>query len=297
MPSSVILPTYTIGSWAANVDDDYFCRWVVTSQTLHSGAERKMHTTERPFGMGAYRARSYLGARSDTLQGWCQAPDFAGAAAARDRLLSVCTDGAQATLVKYDGLSSRQLAVELDAAAVKIEPWSDAQGFDWQVPLYVADPRWLDTTIQTAGPASVGGASTDGLDWAAGSPGGLDWNAGSPGGLDWGLSGVGGVLALANTGTTATWPVFTITGPVLNPSFTNPDTGDVIAYTGSVDLGQTLVIDTNPFSRSVQLNGIDRFGFLASAQWIEIPAAGQVTVQFAGAGVGTVIATWRNAYN
>lgn len=297
MPTSVILPTYTIGTWAANVDDDYGCRWVVASQTFSSGPGRKMHSTERPFGLGAYRARSYLVARTDTLQGWCQAPDFPGAAAARDRLLSVFTDGVQAVLVRSDGLSSRQLTVELDASAIKVEPWADAQGFDWQLPLYAADPRWLDTNVQTAGPVSVGSASTDGLDWAAGSPGGLDWNAGSPGGLDWGSSGVGGVLSLGNTGTAPTWPVFTIVGPVVNPSFTNPATGDVIAYTGSVDLGQTLVIDTSPFTRSVTLNGVDRFGLLASAQWIEIPAGSQVTVQFAGTGSGTVTATWQNAYN
>lgn len=297
MPTSVILPTYTIGSWATNVDDDYGCRWVVTAQTLQSSAGRKTHTTERPFGMGAYRARSYLGARSDTLQGWCQAPDFAGAAAARDRLLGTFPDGAQLTLVKSDGISTRQLTVELDSDAIKIAGWSDAQGFDWQLPLYAVDPRWLDTTVQTAGPVTVGGASTDGLDFTAGSPGGLDYTAGSPGGLDWGSSGGGGVLALSNPGTAPTWPVFTVTGPLTNPTFTNPATGDTIAYTGLVDVGQTLVIDTSPFSRSVALNGVDRFGFLASAQWIEIPPAGQVTVQFSGTGAGSVTATWQYAYN
>ncbi|MEV6648056.1 hypothetical protein [Amycolatopsis sp. NPDC051371] len=297
MPTSVILPTYSVGGWSANVDDDYGCRWVVTGQTLHGGAGRKLHTTERPFGMGAYRARSYLAARSDTLQGWCQAPDFAGAAAARDRLLGVFPDGSLAALVKADGTSTRQLLVELDSSAVKIEPWADAQGFDWQLPLYAADPRWLDTAVQTAGPAVVGGASTDGLDFAAGSPGGLDYLAGSPGGLDWGSSGNGGVLSLANLGTAPSWPVFTVAGPLTNPAFTNPATGDLIAYTGTVDTGQTLVIDTSPFTRSVALNGVDRFGFLASAQWIEIPPGGQVTVQFSGTGAGAVTATWQYAYN
>ncbi|MFJ1764047.1 phage distal tail protein [Amycolatopsis sp. NPDC088138] len=291
MPSLVIMPTYTIGSWSANVDDDFSCRWVVTSQTLHSGSARKTHATERPFGMGAYRARSYLTARSDTLQGWCQAPDFTGAAAARDRLLSVFSDGGQATLVKSDGLSARQLKVELDATAVKIEPWADAQGFDWQLSLYAADPRWLDTAVQTAGPLTVIGAATDGLDWGSG---GLDW---ANGGLDWGSSGNSGVLSLSNPGTATTWPVFTVTGPLTNPTFTNPATGDLIAYTGTVETGQTLVIDTSPFTRSVALNGVDRFGFLASAQWIEIPSGGQVTVQFSGTGAGTVTATWQYAYN
>lgn len=297
MASPVILPTYAIGNWSANVDDDFGCRWVATAQTLNSGSSRKLHNTERPFGLGAYRARSYLAARSDTLQGWCQAPDFAGAAAARDRLLGAFPDGGQAVLIKDDGLSSRQLLVELDAAALKLEPWADATGFDWQLSLYAADPRWLDTVVQSAGPATVIGTSTDGLDWTAGSPDGLDWAAGSPGGLNWGVSGVGGLLSLGNLGTAPTWPVFTVVGPLVDPTFTNPATGDVIAYTGTVEAGQTLVIDTNEFTRSVALNGVDRFGFLASAQWIEIPAGGDVTVQFSGTGAGTVTASWQNAYN
>ncbi|QKV74533.1 phage tail domain-containing protein [Amycolatopsis sp. Hca4] len=291
MATPVILPTYSVGGWSANVDDDFGCRWVVTAQTLHGGASRKLHATERPFGMGAYRARSYLSARSDTVQGWCQAPDFAGAVAARDRLLGVFPDGTQLALVKTDGISTRQLLVELDSTAIKIEGWADAQGFDWQLPFYAADPRWLDTTVQTAGPFTVIGTATDGLDWGSG---GLDW---ANGGLDWGSSGNGGVLSLNNPGTAPTWPVFTIAGPLTNPTFTNPATGDVISYTGTIEAGQTLVIDTSPFTRSVALNGVDRFGFLASAQWIEIPPGGQVTVQFSGTGAGTVTATWQYAYN
>lgn len=291
MPTSVILPVYSIGGWSANVDDDFGCRWVVTAQTFNSGSGRKLHVSERPFGMGAYRARSYSAARSDTMQGWCQAPDFAGSAAARDRLLGVFPDGAQLALVKSDGLSTRQLLVELNADAPKIDGWADAQGFDWQLPLYAADPRWLDTAVQTAGPFTVGGPATDGLDWGSG---GLDW---ANCGLDWGSSGNSGVLSLSNLGTAPTWPVFTVVGPLTNPTFTNPATGDVIAYTGTVQAGQTLVIDTSPFTRSVTLNGVDRFGFLASAQWIEIPPGGQVTVQFSGTGAGTVTATWQYAYN
>lgn len=293
MSSRVIWPTYSVAGWTANADDDSGCRWVVTDSTLTSGPKRKTHITERPFGAGAYRARSYPTARYDTLGGWCQAPDRAGAEAARDQFLSTFPDGDQVVLVKDSGISQRQLTVELDAAEPKIEFWEDAQGFDWQLALCAIDPRWLGIAVQSA-TTTVGGPSTDGLDWNV-SPGGLDWNV-SPGGLDWGAGGSSGVLALANAGTFTTWPVYTITGPITNPSFTDPSTGDVVAYTGFIDVGQTLVIDSSPFSRSVRLNGIDRFGLLASAQWIEIPAGGQVNVQFGGSGTGSVVATWQNAY-
>lgn len=499
MPTRVLYPTYTIGSWAANVDDDFGCRWVVTSQTLYGGSGRKTHTQERPFGTGAYRARSYLAGRSDLLQGWCQAPDRASARAAQDRFKALFPSGGQDVLLLDDGISPRQLTVEAAEAAPKCEPWADAQGFDWQLPLLSADPRWLDTTVRSA-VTTVGSASTDGLNWGppdpmfvnvgaasegsnaprtpgmppgilagdpllcfaairnsgAGTPdqpagyttlvdgsnmrlfgkiydgsegpptvtftggvsgatnhaqmaalrgvglsvlgspatllnasaqdvaypslaapsvglatilylgwkqntwagaglatgaateigdistatgngaaivwdflfqgrdpaavssgvfsitggasaisrgavvalapagGGLDWATG--GGLNWGVSGSSGLLTIDNPGTALTWPVFTIVGPITNPSITNPANGAVIAYSGLVDTGQTLVIDTNPFTRSVTLNGIDRSGFLSSAQWIEIPAGGAVALQFAGTGIGSCTATWQYAY-
>jgi hypothetical protein len=300
VPTRVIWPTYQFGSlWAANVDDDFGCRWVVLSQTYNSGPPRKTHITDKPFGMGSYRSRSYVGARYDTIGGWCdaQAGGMAGAEAAKHRLLALASVSGQLQLLRSTPVGDQVLQVELNTDAIRVEMWESADGFDWQLGTAAVDPRWLSPVAQVAGPVSVGGASTDGLDWASGSPGGLNWLGGSPGGLDWGLSGVGGVFTLANAGTAPTWPVFTVTGPVTNPTFTDPATGDVIAYTGLVDVGQTLVIDTSPFTRAVTLNGIDRFGFLASAQWIEIPPGGSVTVQFAGTGTGTVSAAWQPAYN
>ncbi len=298
MPTRVIWPTYTIGSWAANVDDDAGARWVVTAQTLSNGVGRKTHFSERPFGMGAYRDRSYPTARAGMIQGWCQAQDRAGRVAARDRLMALFPDGDQALLVVDDGISQRQLLVELDAEAPKCEVWQTGEGFDWQLPLYAADPRFLDAAARSVS-TTIGTAASDGLDWNAGSPGGLDWTAGSPGGLDWGTSGSGGLLTLANPGSEITWPTFTITTPstLTNPVLTNPATGDVLAYNGTIDAGQTLTIDCSPFTRSVTLNGIDRSGALSSAQWIDIPAGRTTTVQAAGTGSGTITATWRYAYN
>lgn len=292
MPTRVIWPTYQLGSlWAANMDDDFGCRWVVTSQTFSSGPPRKTHLSDKPFGMGSYRARPFVGARYDTIAGWCDGGDMAGAEAARDRLLRLASESGLLPLTRSTPSGDRVLQVELNADAIRAEPWKTADGFDWQLQFAAVDPRWLSPAPQTAGPIAVGGGATDGLDWGSG---GLDWGSG---GLDWGVSGVGGVFTLVNPGTAPTWPLFTVAGPITNPSFTNPATGDQIAYTGLVEVGQTLVIDTSPFSRSVTLNGVDRIGLLAAAQWIEVPPGGQVTVQFGGSGTGTVSAAWPTAYN
>ncbi|HEY3482430.1 MAG TPA: hypothetical protein VGL02_26345 [Streptomyces sp.] len=301
----MIWPTYQLGDlWAANVDDDYGCRWIVLSQTYNSGPPRRTHITDKPFGMGSYRADSDVAARYDTIAGWCDARaagDGAGgmvaAEAAMDRLKRLASERGVLPLTKSTPAGDRVLQVELNTEAIRAEMWESADGFEWQLQTASVDPRWLSPTLLTAGPVSAGAASTDGLDWASGSPGGLDWTPGSPGGLDWGISGVGGVLTLTNPGTAPTWPVYTVTGPWLNPSFTDPTTGDVVAYNGLVDLGQTLVIDSSPFTRSVQLNGVDRIGLLSAVQWIEVPPGGQVTVQCGGSGTGTVFAAWPKADN
>lgn len=304
MPTQVILPTYSIGSWSANVDDDFGCRWVVApggASIATDGVGRKTHTTERPFGPGAYRSRSYPSARTGVLQGWMDAGgDRVARVAARDRLMSLFADGGQAVLVVDDGISPRQLTVELDSAIPRCDVWQDGAGFDWQLPLYAADPRFL-STVERSATATLTATSADGLDWASGSPGGLDWTGGGTGGLDWGVSGTGNnVLTLDNPGSATTWPLLTITTPsgLQNPTFVDPLTGGVLAYTGSITAGQTLRIDNSPFAVSpVTLDGIDRTGALGSARWISIPAGGSKAVQFTGIGVGTVVATWRNANN
>lgn len=298
MPTPWGYPYYTIGSsWSVNVDDDYGCRWgVAPGVDIMNGPAVKTHITTRPFQIGAYRAKSYLDGRTITLPGWVTCPSRQAMIAARDRFLSIFPDGGQRTLTMFDGYNhNRSLTVELSGTPT-LKPFEDGRGFDWQIQMYAADPRWLDTTVQTSGPTGVAGAATDGLNWAPTSTGGLNWANGSPGGLNWGTSGNSGVISLANTGTATTWPVFTVNGSVTDPIFSNPTTGYVVAYKGLVDVGQTLVLDMSPFTRSVALNGIDRLGAVISAQWLSIPPQSSITVQFAGTGTGTVSVAWQNAY-
>jgi len=290
LPSTLVYPTYTINGWVANALDDLSCEWWVASTNVTDGPGVKVHSTPRPFGIGSYRSTQYLDARPITFTGYVSCPNRAAMTAARTRFLSMFPDGEQRTLVIDDGLSQKQVLVER-ADTPKIDVWSNACGFDWQLFLYANDPRFLDVAVQVSPAAAVSGVSTDGLDWSTG--GGLDWA--TSGGLDWGVSGGGGVLAVANTGTADTWPIFTVTGAISTPSFTDPTTGKSIAYSGTVASGQTLVINTSPFARAVTLDGVDRFPFLTSAQWFPIPPNTSMQIQFAGAGSGTATATWQNA--
>lgn len=295
MPTLLAYPSYQINSWGSNYLDDAGRRWYVTGCNIQDGLNPKTHITERSLGHGAYRAQSFLSGRPVTMTGKCIGLDRITREDARDLLLGLFVDGGQQLFTYHNGVRARTLLVELnDTPRVALD--ANQRTFTWQLSLFAADGRMLDVDALTAGPATVGGVSSDGLDWATG--GGLDWlaPAGAGTGLDWGVSGVSGVLVLTNTGNVETYPVFTVLGPVTAPSFTDVSTGRQILWSDTVAAGQTLVIDTSPDNRSAKLNGVDRFSSLVFAQWFVVPAKGvPLTVQFGGSGGGSGSATWRNA--
>lgn len=288
--------TYTIGAWAAGGTDEFGCRWSVPTTDIFNGPARKTHTNERPFGDGGYRSSSYLAGRSFSLQGWCMPmadPTWPLLVAARRRLMALFPEGGTQLLVLDDAVEPRQITVELTDAAPKWDWWDANEGADWQLDFYAADPRWL-STVERSATASLVTTTADGLDWGSG---GLDWGSG---GLDWGSSSANNVLALANSGTATAWPLLTITTPssCQNPTFTDPVTGGVLAYTGTIVAGQTLRIDCSLFNPNpVTLDGIDRTGALGSATFISIPPGGSRAIQFTGVGAATAVATWRDANN
>ena len=294
MPTTFLLPTYTIAGWSANSDDDFGCRWVVASQNASDGPPVKTRISERPYGNGSYRAQSFRASRPIPLTGWVQCPNRVAAIAARARFLALFTGGGQEVLTIDDGVGPKQTTVEL-ASDPKVAPWSDATGFDWQLPLIAVDPCYYDTTVQSAS-TTLPTPGAVGLNWngSVGATGGLDWASG--GGLDWGSSVSNGTLSMSNTGTADTWPVFTFVGPLTLPMLTNTGTGQQLAYSGTLLAGDSLVITTNPFGRSVLLSGSDRFTLMTAAAWFPIPPASSVTVALAAsAGSGSLSASWRSA--
>jgi hypothetical protein len=292
MATRILWPTYAVSGWAANVDDDFGVRWVVTTQDATDGPTPKTRISERPYGAGAYRAVSFPASNPITLQGWGRAPGGRPSVmAARKQLFGLFTDGGQRLLVIDDGLVPRQALVEL-AAKPKFTIWPDCSGFDWQLPLLATDPRLYDTATQ-AGSTTLPTPGAVGLDWVTG--GGLNWVTG--GGLNWGTTTSNGTFSMANTGNADTWPTFTLTGPLTGPvTITNNATGQQLTYSNTLGAGDSLVITTDPAKRSVLLNGSDRFTLMTSASWFSIPASSAVTVALAAsAGSGSLSASWQNA--
>ncbi|MFJ7250756.1 phage distal tail protein [Kitasatospora sp. NPDC098652] len=81
----------------------------------------------------------------------------------------------------------------------------------------------------------------------------------------WGFMKAGAVFIappadITVDGNTPTWPVYTITGPVVNPTILNRSTGERITVQLTVPTAEVLTIDTR--SRAVLLNGASRYGAL-----------------------------------
>jgi hypothetical protein len=204
--------------------------------------------------------------------------------------LALFAGGGQQTLTIDDGIGAKQATVELSSDP-KVAPFTDATGFDWQLQMTAIDPVYYDTLIQSAS-TTLPTPGAVGLDWVTG--GGLDWATG--GGLNWGSSVSNGTLSIGNSGNADTWPTFTFTGPLTIPMLTNNSTGQQLAYSGTLAAGESLVITTSPFGRSVLLAGADRFTLMTSAAWFPIPPTSSVTVAFAAsAGSGSLSASWRSA--
>lgn len=85
----------------------------------------------------------------------------------------------------------------------------------------------------------------------------------------------GGALLVDNAGNYASWPVFTITGPVTNPTVTLASTGEYFTVNTSLSSSDSLVIDMK--AGTVILNGTaTRYGNVAvGSTWFDVPPGAQ----------------------
>lgn len=131
---------------------------------------------------------------------------------------------------------------------------------------YAPDPRMygLSSTLRTT--LRTGGT-------------GLSYPLAYP--LDYGTTGAGGQVSFTNSGTTATEPVFTISG-ALSQGFqiTWVETGQHLTY--SFPVGSDLVIDCGAGTASTQ--GQDRTVYLTSRDWFSVPSGATATFQIAALG-------------
>lgn len=273
--------TWSIGGLTLNSTDANGVEWLCTGDDGWFNAPgEKLNQGEWPSDNGMWDGQSYVDARLVTLDFAVTAPSRATCDAALRALAAVGTTGQLVPITVVEPSLTTFASVK---RAQKpnltrfTETYAEAQLF-----LTAPDPRRYDPNVNTASTTLATG--TSGLDWSTG--GGLDWSTG--GGLNWGTSISDGTCTVLNNGTAPTPPLFTIAGPtdsgtLVNPSITNSATNQIITYTGTLNVNDVLVINSNRFARSAVLNGVtDVWSGLSTSQWFGVPANGQLKVQFQG---------------
>lgn len=306
MGSPISAPTYAIGSWACgsagfDILDANGTAWGVRTggtSGIFDGPPVTLNQTNFPNTDGAFRSKNFRPVRTMVINGWAAGSTLAGAVASRRAFMGILGGGSQQklTITDMDGLVLTAM-VELGDTP-KVTP--AAMQFDWQLTLSAADSYLYGPVASTNTGLS---SAASGLDWTGAGAGGLDWTGAGAGGLVWGTPTNNGLCQLTNIGTEVTWPTFTITGPasgqLVAPSIVNSSTGETLAYTGSLNPGDVLVISTAPTNRSVLLNGVPYRRFLTPAQFFSIPAGASITVQFQGTSISPtplLTATVASAY-
>lgn len=103
-------------------------------------------------------------------------------------------------------------------------------------------------------------------------------------------SNIGSGFSIFNNGDIDAYPVFTITGPGMNPTLTNTTTGKTVAATIALTAGQVLTIDTQAKTVTRE-DGSNQFSTLsfASALWTLVAGQNAITLAMSGTGSGSQI--------
>lgn len=152
-----------------------------------------------------------------------------------------------------------------------------------QYSFFCPDPRYYDDTEQTAALAVTN---------ALGRIYNRVYN------LVYGYSISGGAANVQNNGWATTYPIITITGPIVNPTIGNSTTGNYITVTGSYASSDVIVVNLD--SKLITLNGNPARNLVSgTSTWFgAAPGANAFYLTGSGTIAGTTAATvaWRSAY-
>jgi hypothetical protein len=258
--------------------------WYLQTLEGWDSPEIRSEFTEREADHGSWASPVYFGSRPITLSGTVEAQSRAElqgamdqlytAAALTDTTLTVWEDTPKQATVRRSGKPLTQYLTDSKAT--------------WSVLVTAADPRRYSTTLQSG---------TTGLPVTTG---GLTFPITFP--ITFSATVTAGQINAANLGSMDTRPVLTITGPVVAPTIAAlyPD-GSVkqLIYSQDLQSGDSLVIDTDTHTVTINGNASRRRFLSVPAGWPTIPAGGSVVYQFQSGtynATAMLTATWRSAW-
>lgn len=142
---------------------------------------------------------------------------------------------------------------------------------EWSIGLNFEDPNYYEYAENNLGKEIY--AHIQNINIATAVSGGLVWDAvgatwDSTGAI-WEAGGTGGITIVTVDGVDSAEPIWTVTGPATDPTLTNITTGQTITWTGTVPSGQTLVVNMDEMTASME--GANVFQYI-SGSWITLQA-------------------------
>lgn len=142
---------------------------------------------------------------------------------------------------------------------------------EWSIGLNFEDPNYYEYAENNLGEEIY--AHIQSIAIATAISGGLVWDAigatwDSVGAI-WEEGGSGGITTVTVDGVDSAEPIWTVPGPATNPTLTNITTGQTIEWTGTVPSGQTLIVNMDEMTAS--LEGANVFQFITGS-WVTLQA-------------------------
>ena len=251
---------------------------------LESLPEIRNQDDNRGYQDGMFTGRDFLGGRTITIEMYVFGDSTFGMQYNLDLLQRNLVPQQQGTgLLQFklpnNAVQRIDARVRRRATSIDID-YSSGRGkaiYEFFCP----DPRYYDDTLNTVditATATPTGRTYD-----------RDYDLDYGGGANTGI--------ITNAGWATSYPLITITGPATNPRVIDASTGQVILVDYVLQTTDTLVIDTD--YRTVTINGVNRRAILNnSSSWFAAPPGTSLyQFQATGTGVGTsCVVTWRNAY-
>lgn len=255
-PARLVLETgYSVG-WAPGS-----ATYLTGLDGWTSSAPVRRSKAELLNGHGSHAERGWKDERLISASGHHVAASRAAAGAYADQIAAYLGDGERGRFLVEDAdLGDRWANVYLAAGGVDVN-WSGGVDVGYTVHMLAPDPRKYGTPARS--PQTGIPRPGAGLRFPL-------FRSPATGRLDLGRGGYSGMVTLTNTGTADTGPVFTVSGSSV-PGFTitQTTTGRRLVYTGEVRSGQTLVLDSN--DGSVTLDGYaPRDTELVVAEWARL---------------------------
>lgn len=283
--------------------DSNGCEWILTKLDGWAGVPKPRTTRViKPFGLGAFRSRSYLGPRIISVEFVVGAPDPSTLRLVEQRLGAWCSDGGRLYTLQVSDPPIQPLTslVELDDQIMTVP--RTPMAFMCSAHFAAPDPRkwdaqWQDRTSQFPVPSTA-----PGINFTA--PG-ADYTA--PG-LDYGPGPTLSTSRVGNYGTASVGPFFRVTGPVAQPRVTDLVSGWLMTYTGTLLTGDVLTINCDDFpqrgqgSHTCLLNGVTNVWsqVVRSGDWPSIDPQGtasyQLTSTVQGQTGGVLVVSVRSAW-